>query len=276
MPFTLMFQHYVYFCFQIESHLYQLLQTYASLCSIYALQHGGLSNQPNPDNYSRELKRLMKDHPIPKNRDNNMMKDDNAFRNVSKYFLVCKAHDNQLFGQNLILHQEKFSLDEEYYTPYSEHLNTLLIEGVNLSSLPKNVFETFKNIQALSLMDVPLDKMSVFPSGLSSCRFLEIFCLSGLKTITDVPKDVFHGRALRYVFFNNMPMKSLDIDWPISSLLTSLILTGLLIEKVPVGIGYLSNLEILILDNNPITTLPDELENLTQLKILSLRGKKCI
>lgn len=252
-----------------------MLQTYASLCSIYALQRGGLSNQLNPDYYSKKIRKMLKDKSYPKNKENNMLKDSYSFRPISNHFLACKAHDNHLImiGHNLRRrHIDKFSLDEEYYAPYSEHLNTILLEGVHMISIPNSVFRTFKNIQVLSIMDVVLD-FSVFPNGISTCNDLEILCLGGIKTLKELSKDIFQSKALRTVFFNNLPVRYLNIDWPTSSLMTSLTLTGLLLEEVPVGIGCLSNLEILVLDSNPITSLPDELEKLTQLKILSLRGK---
>jgi Leucine-rich repeat (LRR) protein len=67
-------------------------------------------------------------------------------------------------------------------------------------------------------------------------------------------------------------VNKLVIDRPVNKGLTSLTLKGLLIQDIPAGLGNLKELLELNLDYNPITTLPKEIESLTKLKHLSVKG----
>ncbi|XP_052093537.1 uncharacterized protein LOC127729717 [Mytilus californianus] len=261
---------------QIESLLYQLIQPYASLCCIYSTQYGGLSYQHSPADYTDGIDDLYMESQLePSVIDNqssdNMLEDTNKFKRVFN-FLACKAHSNGMFAQNLFTMLTEFTLEKQFYYPYSENLSTLLVNGVSLNTLPDNVFQTFRKLKVFAITDVPMAKTPIFPSGISQCSNLEIVCLSSMHGLKELPSDVILGPALRVFHIYNIPIRKLDIDWPVSSLLTSLTLTGLLIEEVPVKISNLHRLEELILDYNPITSIPEEIGRLEKLKILSMKG----
>lgn len=199
-----------------------------------------------------------------------MMKDTNKVKRVLN-FLACKAHSNGMRAQNLFP-LIRFSLEKEFYHPYSENLSTLLVNGVPLDTLPDDVFQTFRKLKVFAITDVPMEKTPIFPSGMSKCTNLEIVFLSGMHGLKELPSDVILGPSLRIFHIYHIPIKKLNIDWPVSSLLTSLTLTGLLLEEVPVKISNLHRLEELILDYNPITSIPEEIGRLKKLKILSMKG----
>ncbi|XP_071152762.1 uncharacterized protein [Mytilus edulis] len=260
---------------QIESLLYQLIQPYASLCCIYSTQYGGLPYQQSPANYTDGIDDLYMDSQIALSVIDDqgsytMMKDTNKFKRVLN-FLACKAHSNGMRAQNLFP-LIRFSLEKEFYHPYSENLSTLLVNGVPLDTLPDDVFKTFRKLKVFAITDVPMEKTPIFPSGMSKCTNLEIVFLSGMHGLKELPSDVILGPALRIFHIYHIPIKKLNIDWPVSSLLTSLTLTGLLLEEVPVKISNLHRLEELILDYNPITSIPEEIGRLKKLKILSMKG----
>lgn len=70
----------------------------------------------------------------------------------------------------------------------------------------------------------------------------------------------------------NLPLRSLDVDLPHSSKLKKLVIQGLQFTSVPKQICILKELEELYIDYNPIVTLPNEILQLTNLKILSVKG----
>jgi Leucine-rich repeat (LRR) protein len=187
-------------------------------------------------------------------------------------FLACKAHSHSRVDRNIV-RIPNLSLESEYYEPYSEKMDILMINEQTLKSLPSNLFKIFENLQVLSIMNVDLQETPEFPSGISRCKDLEIVCLSALKGVKKLSKDILSAPALSTFYLHNLPIEKLDIDWPVSATLTSLSLKGLLITEIPKEIGRLAELQELNLDCNPILTLPDELENLKKLKHFSAKGK---
>ena len=149
-------------------------------------------------------------------------------------------------------------------------MDILMVNGPKLDSIPLNFFKIF---QVLAIQNVPLLKTSQFPSGISACNDLEVVVLSGLHGLKSLSRDILTAPSLSTFYLHNCPIKKMDIDWPASTVLTTLSLKGLLITEVPKEIANLSELVELNLDCNPITTLTDELEKLKKLKHLSVKGK---
>jgi Leucine-rich repeat (LRR) protein len=248
--------------------MFQIMQPYASLCGIYATQHGGLSYQTGPDDLGTWVQDLCgEDVPIKKI-DSGMISDDSAFVSVGN-ILACKSH---AYCNADFVKIPDFSLDSKFFKPYANFSQSLMIRDQKLNSLPNDLLTIFNNLTVLSIDNVDLKDISEFPSGVSKCTNLEVLCLSSLKGIKRLPKDIISGPALSTFFLYNCPVNKLEIDWPVNKGLTSLTLKGLLIQDIPAGLGNLKELLELNLDYNPITTLPKEIESLTKLKHLSVKG----
>lgn len=200
------------------------------------------------------------------------LKDSHLFWNIEP-FLTCKAHRNSFLAQNLITSPLTLSLDKQCFQPHSENLNTLIINKHNLTSIPNDFCETFKNLCVLSIVEIVMTNSTVFPSGISQCKDLEIICISDVQGMTTLSPDILMGPSLSTFYLHSTPISKLDIDWPTGSLLSTLSLVGLQLEIVPKSIGQLFNLQELILDYNPIIDLPKELESLVRLKTLSIKGQ---
>ena len=184
---------------------------------------------------------------------------------------TCKAHQLALSG-NEATYDKSLTVEKEYFHPYSELVNAFSWDLPSLPSLPKDFFSMLSNLQYFSLESSELSVDSNFPEGIGKLQGLETVVLNKLG-ISELPKDMFIGPNLSNIECRNMPVKSLEsIEWPSSSLITRLSLSGLLIDHVPMGICHLSELRDLNLDYNPLSSLPVELGHLKKLRILSLRG----
>ncbi|CAC5389321.1 LRRK2 [Mytilus coruscus] len=185
------------------------------------------------------------------------------------HILACRAH---AYSRGDYVPIPNYSLESAYYEPYEQFAETLTVQSQTLNTLPGNLLTTFKNLRVISIVNVALHDTHTFPSGVSKCNNLEVLILANLKGIVELPKDIISGPVMSTFFIHNCPVKKLDFDWPVKNKLTNLTLKGLLIEDIPANIGRLKDLEELCLDYNPITSLPKEIENLTKLRFLSVKG----
>ncbi|VDI30258.1 Hypothetical predicted protein [Mytilus galloprovincialis] len=253
---------------QIETLLFQLLQPYASLCGLFATQHGGLSSQGAPGDLIDWIADLVRDDVPMKQVRSGMTAEEPLFMEYG-HVLACRAH---AYSRGDYVPIPDYSLESSYYEPYEQFAETLTVQSQNLKILPSNLWTTFRNLRVMSIVNVDLDNTHIFPSGLSKCCNLEVLILANLKGITDLPKDIISGPVMTTFFIHNCPIRKLEFDWPVKNKLINLTLKGLLIEDIPANIGRLKDLEELCLDYNPITSLPKEIENLTKLKFLSVKG----
>ena len=248
--------------------LYQLLQSYTSLCGIYATQFGGLSRQTSPDNHGDWIKELWDGNAEIKDITAQIEPDEKGFIRLSNY-LACKAH---ALCRADHINLPRYSLEAENYSPYEKMVYQLIIRSQKLSTpIPSNLFNIFMTMRIISIVDITL-KDTEIPVGLASCKSLEVLIWSNIRGLAKVPKDVLQAPKLTTVYIHNCPITSLDFDWPTGNNIKSLTLKGLSIDTIPAGIGNLTGLEELNLDYNPITTLPKELEKLISLRQLSVKG----
>ncbi|CAG2236821.1 ISWI [Mytilus edulis] len=253
---------------QIETLLFQLLQPYASLCGLFATQHGGLSSQGAPEDLLDWIADLVRDDVPMKQVRSGMTAEEPLFMEYG-HILACRAH---AYSRGDYVPIPDYSLESSYYEPYEQFAETLTVQSQNLKTLPSNLWTTFRNLRVMSIVNVDLDNTHIFPSGLSKCCNLEVLILANLKGITDLPKDIISGPVMSTFFIHNCPIRKIEFDWPVKNKLINLTLKGLLIEDIPPNIGRLKDLEDLCLDYNPIASLPKEIENLTKLKFLSVKG----
>lgn len=255
---------------RIENLLSQLLSTYASLCSIYAAQHGGLPNQQNPAFGAEKVVILIKNDDIaPVAYSEQTMKENHKLIRQGRK-RSCKAHIHAIV-KNELLHIEDVGISYDLFEPYSELVNAFEWDVPNLACIPSDFFTKFPNLQYFSLESGLLEQDRSCPSGASRLPALETVKLQNVN-IKALPKDIFQIPELKTLDMTNLPLRSLDVDLPHSSKLKKLVIQGLQFTSVPKQICILKELEELYIDYNPIVTLPNEILQLTNLKILSVKG----
>lgn len=249
--------------------VYQLLQSYASLCGLYATQYGGLAFQSAPGDFTDWMKDLWGSETTIKEIQDMDDPSSDVFAYRLGNYLACRAH---ALAKADYIKLPKYSLESKLFKPYFNVLDTLTIRSQTLTQpIPSDLFKEMQSLRVITMVDVAMDNTEI-PKNISTCKFLEIIVLSNIRGLRQLPKDMLCPPNLASIYIDNCPIMSLDLTWPSASKMTSLTLRGLLIEKIPAGIGNLSMLEDLRLDYNPISTLPVEIEKLTNLKNLSVKG----
>lgn len=182
----------------------------------------------------------------------------------------CKAHIHAIV-KNELLPIEDVGISYDLFEPYSELVNAFEWDVPNLACIPSDFFTKFPNLQYFSLESGLLEQDRSCPSGASRLPALETIKLQNVN-IKALPKDIFQVPELKTLDMTNLPLRSLDVDLPHSSKLKKLVIQGLQFTSVPKQICILKELEELYIDYNPIVTLPNEILQLTNLKILSVKG----
>nr|XP_022323918.1 uncharacterized protein LOC111124909 isoform X4 [Crassostrea virginica] len=255
---------------RIEKLLFEMVSMYASLCSIYASQHGGLPNQQNPVYGSDKVVKLLGDGDTPPvNYSVKTMKEIHKLIRQGRK-RTCKAHIHAIV-KNEILPEENFEIKYEMFDPYNELINAFEWDVPTLPSIPSVFFQKFPNLQYFSLESGKLEENKVVPLGASKLLQLETIKFQNVD-IQALPKDIFQVPELRTMYLINVPLKGIEVDLPHSTKLKKLVIQGLRFTAVPKQICILKELEELYIDYNPITTLPNEILQLTLLRILSVKG----
>ena len=247
-----------------------MVSMYASLCSIYASQHGGLPNQQNPVYGSDKVVKLLGDGDTPPvNYSVKTMKENHKLIRQGRK-RTCKAHIHAIV-KNEILPEENFEIKYEMFDPYNELISAFEWDVPTLPSIPSVFFQKFPNLQYFSLESGKLEENKVVPLGASKLLQLETIKFQNVD-IQALPKDIFQVPELRTMYLINVPLKGIEVDLPHSTKLKKLVIQGLRFTAVPKQICILKELEELYIDYNPITTLPNEILQLTLLRILSVKG----
>ncbi|XP_062577173.1 uncharacterized protein LOC134239045 [Saccostrea cucullata] len=255
---------------RIEQLLFHILSSFASLCSLYAAQHGGLPNQENPAFGSNKVKDLIKNEDVgPIVYKEETMEESHKIMRQGRQ-RTCKAHMVSIV-KNEGLVTEDIGIKYKFFEPYNEFVNAFEWDVPDLPDIPNDFFSKFPNLQYFSLESGTLEKDSSCPVGASKLAELEAVKLQNVN-IPVLPKDILEIPEMKSMTVINLPMKSMDVNLPHSSKLKKLVLQGLQFRSVPKQLNILTELEELYLDYNPIITLPKELEQLSKLRILSVKG----
>ena len=171
-----------------------------------------------------------------------------------------------------------FSIPEELFGYL--HLKALAIYNQSVKDFTPEMLLQFKNLNALSLDDVGslsqevVDTIHELPY-LVDLSLTAMGKLGDARIFTQIPKNLETLKSLRYFSFSGNPLS----DWgEIVKLknLRNLTLTDCGLTSIPEEIGQLTLLEELNLDSNRITQLPEALAQLKNLKVLRLNGNPLI
>ena len=185
--------------------------------------------------------------------------------------VCCKPHaiNHMLLTKTAV----EITLDRKLFQPYSECITALYLRNCKLQ-FKEDFFHSMGNLQFLGLHScarLTTEAPIKLPDRIRDCRQLEVVEIFQSE-VENVPVDLLKCSAMHTIECVGLPVKSLDLVWPSSSHLTELSLSSLSIQEVPKALGGLFQLETLNLDYNPISSLPTELDRLTKLKYLSVKG----
>lgn len=243
---------------------------YASLCSIFSAQYGGLSQQQELGKERQEI--IL----------SNLTQPDMVINNNGKLLTGPIIGDELYYGKMgvTVCHDHLISFTENFddqmletitFGKYAELIHVFCWENKHVKMLPDDFFHKLKTIQIIYMNNCSFDQPS-FPTGASKCSQLEYLCLEKLST-SELPKDLVDVTAMQIVALRKMPVKQISLMWPVSHRLVNLELSSLLMETIPPEICNVKALQRLNVSNNPISDLPAELENLTNLHSLLVDGK---
>ncbi|KAL4230338.1 hypothetical protein ACF0H5_010721 [Mactra antiquata] len=255
---------------QIEDLLYSMLQTYTSLCGIYAASWGGTKYAQIND--MRPIYKTIKheDKHLQAPDDENYLNPHILLDNQLG-FSVCKAHYMNMCSDEF--DENKMEFKYEYFEPYGELVTLFHWSHSKLEKLPEDFFKRFSNLLVFNLgyPGVKMSKFKSLPHGIAEAKKLKN--IQVIETAMEtLPDDMFMGKELDTVMCVNMPIKKLPTQYPKDSKLQKLALSGLLVKQIPAEMSNLSEIKDLDLCHNPLTSIPDDLKHLVKLTKLSLEG----
>ena len=139
-----------------------------------------------------------------------------------------------------------------------------------VSNLPKDISKLIN----LRLLILNRNNLSLFPSDFAKLDNLQILRLDD-NLFDHLGDDIFSLKSLEYLYLKRNKISTIDsIQNPEVSKLKVLFLDDNKLTSVPNNISRLENLEILSLTNNNLSSLPKSLNNLKKLKILKIDSNK--
>ena len=158
---------------QIEHLLFNVLQTYTSLCGIYNAYLGGIEYSELNDNagliprlIKHDDKHIVKFAGKPITENNVLVKTTGT--------AMCKAHVmNVAVDEFKYPGSLKFSYD--YFDPYFDHVTTFAWMHSKVTEFPSDFFEKFKRLQVFQL--IGMVSLEVLPQGISKVEGLKVCTL---------------------------------------------------------------------------------------------------
>ncbi len=142
-------------------------------------------------------------------------------------------------------------------------LKTLDLKHNKLTTLPKSI----SKLKSLEVLDLHGNQFNTIPTsleGLSSLKNLKL----GLNHLKYVPDWIKNLRSLKKLGLGGNKLLSNFQEWiDFLPSIRELNLYDNDIKELPVSIGSLNSLEVLILPNNQLTTLPESFKNLSLKKL---------
>ncbi|GBN66061.1 Leucine-rich repeat-containing protein 47 [Araneus ventricosus] len=150
------------------------------------------------------------------------------------------------------------------------NLTRMILSYNELNKLPSEI----QNLKKLKILDVSHNALSELPSGLSDLSELMSLNVS-VNQLTEIPAL---NETLKLVTLNiccnKFPTIPVSICDPKLIHFTDLIANNNLISEIPVEIEQLGSLKVLDLGENQLVNIPGELGGCNKLKELNLKGNK--
>lgn len=134
-------------------------------------------------------------------------------------------------------------------------------DGMQLKEIPAAI-HSFKHLTKLSLRGI--SEVTAIPKEIGELTSLENLSICGSQ-ITTIPPEILQLPKLKHCLLIGNALKT--IPGTISSSITSLDLRNNQLITVPEAFGHASGLTDLNIEENPLETLPDNIQNIKRLKL---------
>ncbi|XP_067667740.1 uncharacterized protein [Haliotis asinina] len=176
---------------------------------------------------------------------------------------LCKSHYNAWQANKELTEVPLMKLSD-----YSPYMLSLHLQGNNLSTIPKQLFQQLPNLLDL---DISTNQIQEIPEEIGLCT--KMLNLSMHRNqICDIPESITNMTELNRLDISNNLLKEIP---PCICKLTKLVclyIRTMQLTSLPDDIGNLTLLEKFYLNENAISELPPSFAKLTNLKQLSLNG----
>ncbi|XP_046562629.1 LOW QUALITY PROTEIN: uncharacterized protein LOC124271531 [Haliotis rubra] len=176
---------------------------------------------------------------------------------------LCKSHYNAWQANKELSEVPLMKLSD-----YSAYLLSLHLQGNNLSTIPKQLFQQLPNLHDL---DISTNQIQEIPEEIGLCT--KMLNLSMHRNqICDIPESIANMTELNRLDISNNLLKEVPACICKLTKLVCLYIRTMQLTSLPDEIGNLTLLEKFYLNENAISELPPSFTKLTNLKQLSLNG----
>ncbi len=158
------------------------------------------------------------------------------------------------------------SFPEEEAAAHSSTVQSLILVGNKISSLPKGNLRQFSKLRELDLSD---NCISQLPEEISTLSRLSTLRLSG-NSLESLPECLSKLKHLRILDASSNPLSSFPGCIIGMHSLQELLLSDVGLENIPDSVGKMTKLSVLDLRENLLSSLPESLSGLKKLKVLIL------
>ena len=168
---------------QVERLLYNMLQSYTSLCSIYNAAWGGVQFTPiNDDRHEIKDAIRYKDEHIKKFPGMPQTDVDALFKfNLHNKYAVCKAHCLNNDVTDVMLVEKDITFSYDYFEPYLKSVSVFNWSLTTLKELPGDFLEKFENLQYFNIgapwsssYERHMGQLKSLPGGFNKAKSLQV------------------------------------------------------------------------------------------------------
>lgn len=197
--------------------------------------------------------------------------DDRGSETICDYVLAKKIASSPIAKEvtSLNVYDNDDIFDEFLYSFTS--VNTLEISSINAITYEID-FNRFENLEEVIIYKSNIDSLFLNTINNSQIKRLEI----SMCNISYIGQGVEGLSALQYLRINECPHVNIDFDFSYLRALKELTIFGCKLHKVPKGVEYCYNLNLISFSNNYLDSIPDSYTNLTKLTYYDFSFNKFI
>ncbi|GEM_PF-2028982 len=192
------------------------------------------------------------------------------FLSEPAYTNLEAALKNKHAAVSLALHYRGAEVSEQWHMiSQLPNLKYLSITGIYLRHIPVEIFQ-LKNLQALKISS----SLEEIPRQLTFLKKLEYLDLTS-NAITEIPDWIDEMPCLQTLILNINPIEKISDNIAHCKKLQCLYLSAIhTLKTVPEGIGKISSLEELYINNNNLHLLPEHIKDLKNLRVLDASANR--
>lgn len=132
----------------------------------------------------------------------------------------------------------------------------------------------FMNFPNLQYLEIGNSKIDSIPNSILACQYLKTIKFYGNDDTLHISKNIKYLKKLSELIIENAVLDSCPKIFFKNPYLKTLVLNQTNTWYLPNNLNTAENLEVLVIENNPISNIPWNIYQLKKLRILSLRNTK--